>query len=587
MGEVSDVRDGTHDSPKYQSIGHPFVTSKNVKNGYITYDDIQYISDEDFAEINKRSKVDINDILMGMIGTIGNMALIRTEPDFAIKNVALIKDTKQINYLYLYHLLQSPFIEKQLTSGMDGGTQKFVSLGNVRNLNVIYPSDIEQDKIGCYFEKLDHLITLHQRKLFLNFAKRNDWEQRKLGEICQRVIRKNKNNESDLPLTIASQYGLIDQRDFFNKVVAAKDMSNYYLLRKGEFAYNKSYSNGFEYGSIKRLNAYEQGCLSTLYICFEITSDEVDSDYLECFFDTLKWYGDLSMICAEGARNHGLLNVDIKAFFADINVSTPTNLKEQRKIATYLNNLDHLITLHQRKCDETKKLKKFMLQKMFPKKDAKKPEIRFAGFTDDWEQRKLGEILIGLQNNTLSRADLSNETGVAKNVHYGDVLIKFGEVLDVSKEKLPMISDESILSKYKSSFLQNGDVIVADTAEDSTVGKCSEIAGLNDEIVLSGLHTIPYRPIEKFASGYLGYYLNSSAYHNQLIPLMQGIKVTAISKSAMQDTDIVYPKSMEEQGKIGDYFQLLDNLITLHQRKCDKLKKFKKYMLQNMFPQKG
>ena len=179
----------------------------------------------------------------------------------------------------------------------------------------------------------------------------------------------------------------------------------------------------------------------------------------------------------------------------------------------------------------------------------------------------MGEILIGLQNNTLSRADLSNETGVAKNVHYGDVLIKFGEVLDVSKEKLPMISDESILSKYKSSFLQNGDVIVADTAEDSTVGKCSEIAGLNDEIVLSGLHTIPYRPIEKFASGYLGYYLNSSAYHNQLIPLMQGIKVTSISKSAMQDTDIVYPKSVEEQGKIGDYFQSLDNLITLHQRK--------------------
>ena len=196
-----------------------------------------------------------------------------------------------------------------------------------------------------------------------------------------------------------------------------------------------------------------------------------------------------------------------------------------------------------------------------------KPKIRFEGYTDDWEQRKLGDILISLQNNTLSRADLSNEAGVAKNVHYGDVLIKFGEVLDVSKEKLPMISDESVLSKYKSSFLQNGDVIVADTAEDSTVGKCSEIAGLNDVVVLSGLHTIPYRPIEKFASGYLGYYLNSSAYHNQLLPLMQGIKVTSISKSAMQDTDIVYPKSVEEQGKIGDYFQSLDHLITLHHRK--------------------
>ena len=218
--------------------------------------------------------------------------------------------------------------------------------------------------------------------------------------------------------------------------------------------------------------------------------------------------------------------------------------EEQQKIGDYFRSLDHLITLHQRK-----------------------PYFWNKFIVIDWEQRKLGDILISLQNNTLSRADLSNEAGVAKNVHYGDVLIKFGEVLDVSKEKLPMISDESVLSKYKSSFLQNGDVIVADTAEDSTVGKCSEIAGLNDEVVLSGLHTIPYRPIEKFASGYLGYYLNSSAYHNQLIPLMQGIKVASISKSAMQDTDIVYPKSVKEQGKIGDYFQSLDHLITLHHHK--------------------
>ena len=194
-----------------------------------------------------------------------------------------------------------------------------------------------------------------------------------------------------------------------------------------------------------------------------------------------------------------------------------------------------------------------------------KPKIRFQGYTEDWEQRKLGDVLVGLQNNTLSRADLSSDTGVAKNVHYGDVLIKFGEILDVSKEQLPMILDESVLTKCKASFLQNGDVIVADTAEDSTVGKCSEIAGVNDEVVLSGLHTIPYRPVEKFAFGYLGYYLNSSAYHNQLIPLMQGIKVTSISKSAMQDTNIVYPKSQEEQGKIGAYFRSLDEMITLHQ----------------------
>ena len=192
--------------------------------------------------------------------------------------------------------------------------------------------------------------------------------------------------------------------------------------------------------------------------------------------------------------------------------------------------------------------------------------------------------------------DVSNEKNKKGDYKKTDVLSVSGEVgivnqiefqgrsfADVSKEQLPMISDERVLIKYKASFLQNGDVIVADTAEDSTVGKCSEIAGLNNEIVLSGLHTIPYRPKEKFASGYLGYYLNSDSYHNQLIPLMQGIKVTSISKSALRNTDIIYPESKEEQAKIGNYFQSLDNLITLHQRKCCELKKLKEYMANHMF----
>ena len=180
----------------------------------------------------------------------------------------------------------------------------------------------------------------------------------------------------------------------------------------------------------------------------------------------------------------------------------------------------------------------------------------------------MGEVLISLQNNTLSRADLSSEEGIAKNIHYGDILVKFGEVIDVKTESLPMIGDETVIAKYKSSFLQNGDVIVADTAEDETVGKCTEIAGLSDEIVISGLHTIPYRPLQKYAPGYLGYYMNSPSYHNQLLPLMQGIKVTSISKTALQNTDILYPKSATEQAAIGRYFRNLDNLITLHQRKC-------------------
>mgnify|MGYP000720021351 CR=1 FL=1 len=173
---------------------------------------------------------------------------------------------------------------------------------------------------------------------------------------------------------------------------------------------------------------------------------------------------------------------------------------------------------------------------------------------------------MSLQNNTLSRAELNDEFGAAQNIHYGDVLIKYDEILDVSKEPLSYIEKQSIADKFKTSYLQNGDVIIADTAEDETVGKCTEIEGLTDQRVISGLHTMPVRPNRKFASGFLGFYLNSAAYHDQLKPLMQGIKVTSISKGAMQDTVVKFPLDLKEQEQIGIYFGGLDHLITLHQR---------------------
>jgi len=198
--------------------------------------------------------------------------------------------------------------------------------------------------------------------------------------------------------------------------------------------------------------------------------------------------------------------------------------------------------------------------------DTKKPNIRFQGFTDDWEQRKFNVVFEFLQNNALSRAELAND-GEIMNVHYGDILVKYGDVLDIAKDELTYLMDNSIVKKYQTSVLRNGDVIIADAAEDETVGKCSEIAGLSGDTVLSGLHTIPCRPTMKFAEGYLGYYMNSNAYHDQLLPLIQGTKISSISKSAIQDTVIVYPKTVDEQAQIGSYFKNLDTLITLHQRK--------------------
>ena len=187
-------------------------------------------------------------------------------------------------------------------------------------------------------------------------------------------------------------------------------------------------------------------------------------------------------------------------------------------------------------------------------------------FEITWEQRKLSDTLNFLSNNTLSRAELSEDTGTYKNVHYGDVLIKFGEYIDAQSTDLPYIADDEKAKKFESSKLQDGDIIIADTAEDEAVGKCVEIGNIGDLSIVSGLHTIPCRPKVKFAPAYLGFYLNSASYHDQLIPLMQGIKVTSISKSAISDTMISAPTDLSEQGKIGQFFTRLDSLITLHQR---------------------
>lgn len=188
-------------------------------------------------------------------------------------------------------------------------------------------------------------------------------------------------------------------------------------------------------------------------------------------------------------------------------------------------------------------------------------------FAFSWEQRKFVETFDFLPNNSLSRAQLTYENGTVKNVHYGDVLIKFGELLDVGKEELPYLIDDSLIKNYSSAVLKNGDVVIADAAEDETVGKCSEIKGIKDEKILSGLHTIPVRPRFEFENGYLGYFMNSHSYHDQLLPLIQGTKVSSISKKVLENTVISYPASSSEQEKIATFFENLTNLITLHQRK--------------------
>ena len=215
------------------------------------------------------------------------------------------------------------------------------------------------------------------------------------------------------------------------------------------------------------------------------------------------------------------------------------------------------------------------------------PEIRFKGFERDWVEMSFDQTFDNIPNNSLSRDKLNYRYGLARNIHYGDVLIKFGETLDFNNSIVPFITDSDVVENLKATKLQDGDIVIADAAEDESVGKCTELINSNGELVFSGLHTIPVRPKEKFALGYLGYYLNSSAYHDQLIRLMQGTKVLSISKSTIRGTTIVYPQNPAEQTRIGTFFQSLDKLLILHQKQYTKLSNLKKAMLEKMFPRPG
>ena len=265
------------------------------------------------------------------------------------------------------------FIKHKLVSHVYGIRDgRSIDIDGMKTIEIPYTSIEEQRKIGDYLDCLDHLITLHQRKceqtkklkkyMLQKMFPQNgakvpeirfdgftyDWEQRKLGDLVNRITRKNQDLVSELPLTISAQYGLIDQNEFFDKRVASKDVSSYYLIENGEFAYNKSTSTDAPWGAIKRLDRYENGVLSTLYIVFGIKENNlVDSDFLVSYYSTNLWHKGIHEIAAEGARNHGLLNIAPANFF-ETELMIPQDIEEQKKIGKYFEELDHLITLHQR-----------------------------------------------------------------------------------------------------------------------------------------------------------------------------------------------------------------------------------------------
>lgn len=360
----------------------PWIQSSDIQKDILFGVIPQKFISEDGLQNSSAKLISKNSIAIVTRVGVGKLAII--DQDYATSQDFLSLsdfngDTQFIVYS-IYRMLQKESTQLQGTS------IKGITKEDLLSKKVSLPDIDEQSAIGSLFRTLDDLLSSYKdnlanyqslkatmlSKMFPKTGQtvpeirldgfEGEWVEKRLKDISKRVTRKNNDLVSERALTISAQFGLIDQEEFFQKKIASKDVSGYYLIKKGEFAYNKSYSTGYPLGAIKRLDKYERGVLSTLYILFKAV--DVDSDYLAHYYESDKWYREVSMCAAEGARNHGLLNIAPTDFF-NTRLVVPKELEEQRAIGAYFSNLDNLINSHQEKITQLETLKKKLLQDMF------------------------------------------------------------------------------------------------------------------------------------------------------------------------------------------------------------------------------
>lgn len=384
------IQTGTNKLGSDRNSGQPLLKMGNLQSGYFDLSKLEFLENKAEPEnivkqgdffFNTRNTLELVGKGATWFGESNKYAFNSNIARFTLKDV----NTGFFNYLY-----NTNYVKKQIRARAMGTTSvAAIYPRSLKSVDIVIPNMEEQIKLSNLFMNLDSTITLQQRKLNslqklkkgllqkmfpkngenipeIRFPEFSDaWKQRELGEIAERVTRRNSSLESQTPLTISAEYGLIDQNKFFGKRIAAKDLSNYYLIQKGEFAYNKSTSNDAPWGAIKRLDCYNNGALSTLYIVFKIKDNKsCYSDFLVTYYGTSLWHKGVKEIASEGARNHGLLNVSPSDFFRT-KLVIPQDFEEQRKIGAFFTQLDNTITLQQRKLESLQKLKKGLLQQMF------------------------------------------------------------------------------------------------------------------------------------------------------------------------------------------------------------------------------
>ena len=382
-----------------------------------------------------------------------------------------------------------------------------------------------------------------------------------MSDFADRVTRKNSNNETNLPLTISSKDGLVNQISYFNKTVASKDMSGYYLLRNGEYAYNKSYSVGYDFGSIKRLDRYPMGALSTLYICFALKKH--DTDFIKVYFDSLKWYKEIYMISAEGARNHGLLNVPTDEFFATKHY-LPENAAEQRKIADFLIALDRRIDAQQSLVDNLKKYKRGLLSREFEQQENGNLNNSYVGKLKDYFQLSSGS--------TPSSTNRTFYSGNIRWVSSGELKSKY--LCETSQH----ISSEAVSSCNLREYPANTLLIAMYGLEAAGVRGTASILSVPATISQA---CMAIQQTGEIDIEYLYYWY---IYNGQWIGMRiaQGTKQQNLSTDTLGSLRI-YAPSYSKQKKVCKLLSQIDYLIEKESKKIDLLSSAKRELLQQLF----
>lgn len=389
-----------------------------------------------------------------------------------------------------------------------------------------------------------------------------EWVTTTLGDIAVRVVSKNDDNGVILPLTISAQYGLISQTEFFNSRIAAKDVRGYYVIKKGEFAYNRSTSEFSPFGAVKRLDRYDAGVLSTLYIVFRLSSEQIQSNYLVNYFSTSNWHQYIVENAAEGARNHGLLNITAEDFLK-IPIKAPIVPEEQKKIASFLTALDKLIAKLEVKLDKLRKLKQALLEKMFININGgyKAPQIRFKGYTDKWQVKELGEVF-EMPTSRISDSELQV-----------DQYISTEHILQNFEGVEPSSSMPANLSAIR--FFRN-DILMAN------IRPYLKKIWLSDRNGGASSDVIVFRITVKSDPAFLYYELTNGQFIGYVMESVQGSKMPRGNKQAMQ-TFKMSIGPLSEQQQIGKYFVQMDVQLSKTSIKLTKLRNIKQSLLQKMF----